>query len=62
MEMFIKRITNLLTVKSIITLTMLAVFAWLTIRSGSLSDEFFELFQLVVIFYFGTQAAKRESK
>ena len=35
MELLLKRITNLLTVKSIITLTMLAVFAFLTIRSGS---------------------------
>ena len=61
MELFIKRITNLLTVKSLITLVMLGVFAKLTLGSGVLSGEFFELFKLVVIFYFGTQAGKEKS-
>ena len=62
MNVFIKRFANLLTVKSIITLVMLAVFARLTVRAGVISPEFMELFEMVVIFYFGTQAGKAETK
>ena len=62
MNVFIKRFANLLTVKSIITLVMLAVFAYLTVRAGVISPEFMELFKMVVIFYFGTQAGKAETK
>lgn len=62
MNVFIKRFANLLTVKSIITLVMLAVFAYLTVKAGVISPEFMELFKMVVIFYFGTQAGKAETK
>ena len=58
MDKLITRLTNLLTVKSIITLVLLAVFAFLTVKGTSLSPEFYELFKMVVIFYFGTQAGK----
>lgn len=62
MNLFIKRFANLLTVKSIITLVLLAVFAFLTLTAVPVSAEFMELFKMVVIFYFGTQAAKGESR
>jgi hypothetical protein len=62
MNLFIKRFANLLTVKSIITLVLLAVFAFLTLTAVPISPEFMELFKLVVIFYFGTQAGKAETK
>lgn len=58
MDKLITRLTNLLTVKSLITLTLLALFSFLTVRSISVSPEFYELFKMVVIFYFGTQAGK----
>ena len=58
MDKLITRLTNLLTVKSIITLVLLAVFAFLTVEGTNLSPEFYELFKMVVIFYFGTQAGK----
>ena len=62
MELLIKRLTNLLTVKSLITMVLLGVFAYLTLTGDSVSTEFSKLFEMVVIFYFGTQAGKAESK
>lgn len=62
MELLIKRLTNLLTVKSLITMVLLGVFAYLTLTGDSVSPEFSKLFEMVVIFYFGTQAGKAESK
>lgn len=62
MELLIKRLTNLLTVKSLITLVMLGVFAYLTLAGSAVSPEFSKLFEMVVIFYFGTQVGKAESK
>lgn len=62
MELLIKRLTNLLTVKSLITLVLLAVFAYMTLSGNAVSPEFSELFRMVVIFYFGTQVGKAETK
>lgn len=62
MELLIKRLTNLLTVKSLITLVLLAVFAYMTLAGNAISPEFSELFRMVVIFYFGTQVGKAETK
>ena len=58
MNLFIKRFANLLTVKSIITLVLLAVFAFLTLTDAAVSPEFMELFKMVIIFYFGSQLEK----
>lgn len=62
MEQIIKRLANLLTVKSLITLVLLAVFAYMTLAGNAVSPEFSELFRMVVIFYFGTQVGKAETK
>lgn len=58
MDKLITRLTNLLTVKSLITLSLLALFSYLTANCLAVSPEFYELFKMVVIFYFGTQAGK----
>ena len=56
MEQLYKRLGNLLTIKSMVTLILTAVFAWLTC-SGA--DQFLTVFTVVIAFYFGTQAEKR---
>ncbi len=54
-----KRLTNLLSVKSVVTLTLTGVFAFLSV-AGKMSQEFMSLYTMVVGFYFGTQSARKE--
>lgn len=58
MEQLYKRLSNLLTIKSLVTLTLTGVFAWLTCSGGVTADQFLTVFTVVVAFYFGTQAEK----
>lgn len=48
---------NLLKVKSIVTLTLTAVFAYLCTK-GSVPQELQSVFTVVIGFYFGTQMSK----
>ena len=59
MEQLYKRLGNLLTIKSMVTLILTAVFAWLTCSGGVSADQFLTVFTAVIAFYFGTQAEKR---
>ena len=59
MEQLYKRLGNLLTIKSMVTLILTAVFAWLTCSGGVSADQFLTVFAVVIAFYFGTQAEKR---
>ena len=58
MEQLNKRLGNLLTVKSLVTLILTGVFAWLTCSGGVTADQFLTVFTVVIAFYFGTQAEK----
>ena len=62
MELLKKRAANLMTVKSIVTLVMTAVFAALALRREVSGAEFVTIFTVVVGFYFGTQSQKREAE
>ena len=53
-----KRLANLLTIKSLVTLILTAVFAWLTVSGGVTADQFLTVFTVVIAFYFGTQVEK----
>ena len=55
-----KRLSNLLTVKSIVTVILTAVFAYLSVSDHVTTDQFLTVFTVVVAFYFGTQAEKRQ--
>ena len=59
MEQLYKRLGSLLTIKSMVTLILTAVFAWLTCSGGVSADQFLTVFTVVIAFYFGTQAEKR---
>lgn len=52
------RITNLLTVKSIVTIALTAVFSVLALRGTISGTEFLTIFTVVIGFYFGTQTEK----
>ena len=52
-----KRLANLLSVKSIVTLILTVVFAYQSI-TGSISQDFMTIYAVVIAFYFGTQSQK----
>ena len=54
-----ERLNKLLTVKSIGTILLTAVFAVLALRGTISGQEFLTVFTVVVSFYFGTQAERR---
>ncbi|MDE6455060.1 MAG: hypothetical protein K2L38_03955 [Dysosmobacter sp.] len=54
---FWERLGKLLSVKSLVTLTLTAVFSCLALRGG-ISQEFMTVYAVVIAFYFGTQAQK----
>lgn len=58
----IDRIAKLIDVKSLSTLTMVGVFAFLSVTGGVSPEQFLTIFTVVVSFYFGTQTGKKEGK
>lgn len=58
MENIYKRLANLLTVKSIVTMILTLVFAYLSVIRLISADQFLTVFTVVIGFYFGTQAEK----
>lgn len=59
METLRKRLGNLLAVKSIVTIVLTCVFAYLAVTGHVTTDQFLTVFTVVIAFYFGTQAEKR---
>lgn len=57
MDLIIKRLMGLLSVKSIVTIILTGVFAYLSVI-GAVSQEFMTIYTVVIAFYFGTQAVK----
>ena len=56
-EKIIKRLGNLLSVKSIVTLVLTGVFAYMAIV-GKISQDFMTIYAVIIAFYFGTQSQK----
>lgn len=52
-------LVNLLKVKSIVTLILTAVFAYLSIIGAIDTQNFMAVFMMIVGFYFGTQHEKK---
>ena len=57
MDFIFKRLSTLLSVKSLVTLALTLVFAVLALR-GQVSQEFMMVYTVVIAFYFGTQSQK----
>ena len=55
MENIKKRLSNLLAVKSLVTITLTGVFSVLALRETISGSEFLTIFTVVIGFYFGTQ-------
>ena len=58
-EKIIKRLGNLLNVKSIVTLVLTGVFAYMAIV-GKISQDFMTIYAVIIAFYFGTQSQKTQ--
>ena len=56
-EKLLKRATNLLSVKSLVTLVLTGVFAWMSVK-GTISQDFMTIYAVIIAFYFGTQSQK----
>jgi len=57
MELLKKRAANLISVKSIVTLILTVVFAYLS-AAGEISQDFMTIYAVIIAFYFGTQSQK----
>jgi galactitol-specific phosphotransferase system IIC component len=56
MDNLIQRLDKLLSVKSLVTLALTAVFAVLALR-GNVSQDFMTIYAVIIAFYFGTKTA-----
>ena len=59
MELIKKRCANLLSVKSLVTLTLTVVFAYMAVTE-KISQDFMTVYAVVIAFYFGTQSQKQQ--
>ena len=57
MELMKKRMANLLSVKSLVTLVLTAVFAYMAVTE-KISQDFMTIYAVIIAFYFGTQSQK----
>ena len=62
MELLKKRAANLMAVKSIVTIVLTGVFAYLSVTGHVTTDQFLTVFTVVIAFYFGTQAERRHGE
>ena len=60
MENVKRRLGNLLSVKSLVTITLTVVFAVLALRGDISGTEFLTIFTVVIGFYFGTQRVNED--
>ena len=56
-DILMRRLANLLSVKSIVTLILTVVFAYMAVTS-QISQDFMTIYMAIIAFYFGTQAEK----
>ena len=57
MQNVIKRLATLLSVKSLVTLVLTGVFAYMAC-TGQISQDFMTIYAVIIAFYFGTQSQK----
>lgn len=54
-----EKLTNLVNVKSIVTVLLTLVFAYLSVTGVVTGKEFLTIFTVIISFYFGTQYEKK---
>lgn len=58
MKEFVKKLSNLINVKTIVTLLLTIVFCILALKNIISGEQFIVIFTTVIAFYFGTQHEK----
>ena len=53
-----ERVARILSVKSLVTIILTAVFAHLAVKGAISGEQFLTIFTTIIAFYFGTQARK----
>lgn len=56
---FFKNLANLIKVKTIVTIVVMAIFSVLALRGDITADNAMIIISMVVSFYFGTQAERK---
>lgn len=56
-EIILKRLGALLSVKSLVTLVLTGVFAYMAC-TGQISQDFMTIYAVIIAFYFGSQSQK----
>ena len=59
MDLMKKRLSNLLSVKSLVTLVLTVVFAYMAVTE-KISQDFMTIYAVIIAFYFGTQSQKQQ--
>jgi hypothetical protein len=55
-----EKLAKLVNVKSIVTLIICGVFAYLSVIGQIMPDQFLTIFTVIISFYFGSQYGKKE--
>lgn len=58
----LKKLAKLIDVKSLVTLALAVAFIVLSLKGMIKADQFMTVFTVVISFYFGTQAGKKEAE
>lgn len=58
-NLLMKRLSNLLSVKSLVTLTLTIVFSVMAVRQ-QISQDFMTVYAVCIAFYFGSQTSRKE--
>ena len=61
-SVWLQRLSNLLCVKSIVTIILTVVFAYLSIIGKLSEQDFLTVFSVVIAFYFGTRSQRLNEK
>ena len=61
-SVWLQRLSNFLCVKSIVTIILTVVFAYLSIIGKLSEQDFLTVFSVVIAFYFGTQSQRLNEK
>ena len=59
MEQLKKRLANLISVKSVVTLVLTVVFAYMAVTER-ITQDFMTIYAVIIAFYFGTQSQKMQ--
>ena len=61
MDLFYRRLSRLLTVKSLVTLILTVIFSFLALR-GTIEQDFMTIYAVIISFYFGTQSQEGQGE